>query len=127
MDEWLAEALKKMNELDDSTLSSLSQDFQNALQNNELLFGNRAFRKHTPEQNWKGFFNVSLWDVMTIGLTNYSSEQVKRHTNELKKNFYELLNDKSFNDSITLGTNSTRSVNYRFQVSQEMFREVFNA
>jgi Protein of unknown function DUF262 len=127
MDEWLAETLRKMNKLDDLELQVLSKKFQNTLQNNDLLFGNRAFRKHTPKQNWRGFLNVALWDVMTVGLANYSNEQVKLHTDELKKGFYELLNDKNFNDSITLGTNSSRSVNYRFYATKKMFQEIFNA
>ena len=127
MDEWLAEALRKMNKLTNKELENLSNCFQNTLQNNYSLFGNRAFRKHTPEQNWRGFLNVALWDVMTVGLANYSNEQVKLHAEEIKKGFYGILNDKNFNDSITLGTNSSRSVNYRFKAIQNMFQEVFNA
>ncbi|MDP3839450.1 MAG: DUF262 domain-containing protein, partial [Methylococcales bacterium] len=66
MDEWLAEALKKMNTLDDSELQKLSTDFKNALENNNRLFYDQSFRKHRPEQNRKGVLNVALWDVMTV-------------------------------------------------------------
>lgn len=127
MDEWLAEALRKMNQLDASELQTLSKTFQNAMQNNSLLFDTQAFRKHTPEQSKRGVLNVSLWDVMTVALARYSNEQVNHHINELKKYFYELLNEKNFNEAITLGTNSSRSVNYRFKATQQMFQEVFNA
>ena len=97
------------------------------MQNNYLLFDTQAFRKHTPEQSKRGVLNVSLWDVMTVALARYSNEQVNHHINELKKYFYELLNEKNFNEAITLGTNSSRSVNYRFKATQQMFQEVFNA
>ncbi len=127
MDEWLAEALRKMNQLDASELQTLSKTFQNAMQNNYLLFDTQAFRKHTPEQSKRGVLNVSLWDVMTVALARYSNEQVNHHINELKKYFYELLNEKNFNEAITLGTNSSRSVNYRFKATQQMFQELFNA
>ena len=127
MDEWLAEALRKMNQLSNEELLELSRLFQNALQNNFTLFGKHAFRKHSAGQQDKRVLNISLWDVMTVGLAKYSNEQVKLHADELKKSFYELLNDKSFNDSITLGTNSSRSVYYRFKETKKMIQEVFNA
>ena len=116
-----------MNQLSNEELLELSRLFQNALQNNFTLFGKHAFRKHIAGQQDKRVLNISLWDVMTVGLAKYSNEQVKLHADELKKNFYELLNDKNFNDSITLGTNSFRIVYYRFKATQKMFEEVLNA
>ena len=127
MDEWLAEALRIMNQLDISELKTLSKTFQNSLQNNYYLFNAQSFRKHTPAQSKRGVLNISLWDVMTVELAKYPHEQVKLHADALRKGFYELLNDKTFNDAITLGTNSSRSVNYRFKATQRMFQEVFNS
>ena len=127
MDEWLAETLRKMNKLDPLELQTLSKTFQNALLNNELLFNAQAFRKHTPEQSKRGVLNISLWDVMTVGLAKYSHDQVKYNAEKLRIGFYNLLNDYYFNNAITLGTNSSRSVNYRFEATQKMFEEVLNA
>lgn len=127
MDEWLAEALKKMNTLDDSELQKLATDFRKTLRNNNLLFLEQSFRKHRPEQNRRGVLNVALWDVMTVGLAHYSNEQVNRHADKLKTGFYDLLSDEYFNNSITSGTNSRRNVMYRFEATQKMFQEIFNA
>lgn len=127
MDEWLADALKEMNKLDDSVLRLISQKFRNALSNNYLLFRGQAFRKHTPDQERRGVLNVSLWDVMMVELAKYSSKEVNSHSAQIKERFYELLDDKDFNNAITLGTNSSRSVNYRFNAVRNMLQEVFNA
>jgi hypothetical protein len=127
MDEWLAESLKRMNKLNEAELKEISSVFQNALQNNYFLFNSQAFRKHTPDKSKRGVLNISLWDVMIVGLSKYSNEQVKIHADKLKEGFYKLLGDKSFNDSITLGTNSTKSVKKRFEMTEKMFEEVFNA
>jgi len=127
MDEWLAEALKKMNQLDDAELSELSNKLKNSLINNQYLFHEQAFRKHSPEQTKRGVLNVSLWDVMTVGLANYSLAQIKLHENVLKERFYDLLNNKQFVDSITLGTNSSRSVTHRFKAVTKMLGEIFHA
>lgn len=127
MDEWLARALKKMNSLDEASLLKLSNEFQNALKNNFMLFNNHAFRKHVRKQSRRGLLNASLWDVMTTGLAEYSSDQVRLHADILKKRFYTLLTDSDFVSSITYSPNSTRNVRYRFEVTQKMFKEVFDA
>jgi hypothetical protein len=127
MDEWLAEALNRMNKLDDTELSEMSNKLKVALLNNQHLFREQAFRKHIPEQTKRGVLNVSLWDVMTVGLENYSLSQVKLHEKALRENFYDLLNDKQFVDSITLGTNSSSSVTNRFKAVNKMLMEILDA
>ncbi|MBY0454792.1 MAG: DUF262 domain-containing protein [Burkholderiaceae bacterium] len=127
MDEWLANALEKMNKLNNSELKELSNIFQKTLADNYLLFNEQTFRKHASGQINRGVLNISLWDVMTVGLAKYSSAQINYYSNILKENFYKLLENKEFNNSITLGTNSNRNVNYRFQVTKKMFKEIFNA
>jgi hypothetical protein len=127
MDEWLAEALRKMNELDDSELEKISQSFKNALENNHFLFNSQAFRKHIPQQSKRGILNISLWDVMTVGLVKYSNEQIESNAEKLKSGFYNLLKNEEFSNSITYSTYNTGSVKKRFELSQKMFQEVFNA
>lgn len=127
MDEWLAMALKKMNTLDESSLLKLSNEFQSSLQNNFMLFNDHAFRKHVPGQDRRGVLNASLWDVMITGLARYSNAQIKQHTDVLKERFYNLLKDEHFVSSITYGPNSSANVRHRFEVTQKMFKEVFDA
>ena len=131
MDEWQARALKEMSCLDKTLLLKLSREFQNALQNNIILFNDYAFRKHDLAQqnrrDKRGFLNASLWDVMTTGLAEYSNYQVNQHENTLKERFYTLLKDPCFVASITNSPNSTKSVKNRFAATQKMFKEVFDA
>jgi hypothetical protein len=127
MDEWLAIALKKMNSLDDTSLLKLSTEFQNSLKNNIMLFNDHAFRKHVPGQDRRGVLNASLWDVMITGLAQYSNAQVQQHADTLKNRFYALIKDERFVWSITYGPNSPDRVKHRFEITQKMFREVFDA
>lgn len=127
MDEWLAIALKEMNSFDDASLIDLSNEFQNSLQNNHILFGDHAFRKHEPGQDRRGVLNASLWDVMVTGLAPYSQNQVKNHAEKLKSRFYSLIRENKFVGSITYGPNSPDRVKYRFEETRKMFVEVFGA
>lgn len=122
MDDFLAEALRRMNT--DIPLSHLSQQFRISLQNNLFLFGNNAFRKHTPEQENRGILNASLWDVMSTGLSRYSKRLVMQKSQVLKRRYYDLLETERFNDSITRSTNSVKQVRYRFSATRQMLQDV---
>jgi len=123
MDKFVAACLRKMNEMEDADLSLLSDRFRAGLENNFILFGRHAFRRHSPEQRWHGVLNASLWDVMSTGLASYSVERVRTCSRCLRGTFYDLLDDPSFESAITLGTNSRRNVMQRFKMTRNAIQE----
>lgn len=127
MDDFLAQVLKKMNELRQEDLSRLSKEFRRSLANNYKVFGVHAFRKHSKGQEKRGVLNASLWDVMSTGLSHYSEETVNIHAEALKSKFYTLMDDEEFTISITRGPSDVRKVRHRFRVADEMFKEVLDA
>ena len=127
MDEFLAHCLKKMNRSNESELSRLSDEFHRGLANNLMLFDQHAFRKHGPERGRRSVLNASLWDVMSTGLSRYAEEQVETNAGILRLAFYELLKDEEFNNAITYGTNDTRRVRRRFEMTTQRFEEILCA
>ncbi len=127
MDDFLARALERMNEMDAAELERIANAFQLSLRNNLALFERHAFRKHTPSQNDRSVINASLWDVMSFHLAKYPEDCVNERRDELLKAFYQLLNDREFNDAITYSPNSTNKVKRRFEMANEMFKEVLGA
>ncbi|MDP1558526.1 MAG: DUF262 domain-containing protein [Nitrosomonas sp.] len=127
MDEWLAMALKRMDGLNEASLAQLSNEFQSSLQNNYYLFKDHTFRKHVPGQDRRGILNASLWDVMITGLAKHSHDQIVNHAEKLKKRFYALIKIEKFVWSITSGPNNPDRVRHRFEETQKMFAEVFDA
>lgn len=125
MDDFLATGLRVMDK--ESLLFDLSHQFRNSLSNNLYLFGKHAFRKHVPHQENRGVLNASLWDVMSTGLSKYSTHLVLQHARDIKKAFYGLLSEDSFVDAITRGPNSPKQVKSRFIFARQMFREVLGA
>ena len=125
MDLSLSETLKRMNALDQGELDILSAQLCTGLTNNYYLFGRYAFRKHTSVQDGRrGLINASLWDVMSTGLAVYDEDRIKENETSLLAAFYCLLKDNDFNDSITLGTNQANRVRRRFEMANQMLREV---
>jgi hypothetical protein len=127
MDEFLAQALRRMNNLEPGGLQQLSSGLRKSLANNLTVFGKHAFRKHSEGQDSRSVLNASLWDVMSTGLSHYPEHIVESRADDVRKAFYLLTENNDFMDAITYGTNDMRKVKYRFAATAEMFREVFDA
>ena len=125
MDDFLAKCLTKMNTHTDM-LPELAQQFKTSLQNNMLLFGGHAFRKHQPGKTSRSVINASLWDVMSTGLAYYTRQQVEKHSAELKDGLHGLLRNDRFVKAITYGTNDQKQVRDRFSMANDMLRSVLD-
>jgi len=125
MDDFLAKALSMINNMEDHQIEKIKNEFRSSLRNNTSLFGKHAFRKHTQNQNQRSVINASLWDVMSVGLSYYPEAKVEAHADLFKKNFYEMLNENNFIESITLGTSQMNRVKYRFDRFGRLLEEVF--
>ena len=127
MDEFLADALIRMNCMDDQELDELSALFRTGLQNNLNVFGRHAFRKRQRGQDHRSVVNASLWDVMATSLCYVAPGVVESRANALQEGFYQLMEDDDFIAAITYGTNATRRVTDRFRMAEELFEEVYSA
>jgi len=126
MDDFLADGLKKMNQLTAGNLEALSNQLNLCLTNNLHVFGKHAFRRHTEGQNDRGVLNASLWDVMSTGLSRYPEHVVEVRATALRQAFYSLMGDDEFVKAIALGTSATKKVKLRFEKATAMFKGVFD-
>lgn len=126
MDDFLAKALLKMNSLTENELEKLSADFRTSLANNYKVFGSHAFRKSSNHQT-RSLLNASLWDVMSTSLSRFPENLVEARAEILKNALVKLMNDETFKNSISYGTNALKKVKYRFSATQMMLKEVFDA
>ena len=124
MDGFLADCLERMNEMPPEDLDSLSRSFRMTLENNFLLFGKHAFRKHLPDQDRRSVLNASLWDVLSTGLTRYEPPYVRSCQLPIQEGVQSLFRDEEFNRAITYGTNDLRRVRYRFEAMDGLLKDV---
>ena len=61
---------------------------------------------------------------MSTGLSRVPESVIDAHIEELRSEFYSLMDDSDFNTAVTYATNDVRRVRYRFEVTRGMFREV---
>ncbi|GHD60281.1 DUF262 domain-containing protein [Jeongeupia chitinilytica] len=127
MDEFLARALKHMNENADE-LDQLSIKFTHSMQANKWLFKGHAFRKSlagNSEFNSRSVLNIALFDVFSVLLADFDVQSIKEHADELRDAARRLIGEPSFNHSITYSTNSKRQVYTRFDMARNAIEEVF--
>lgn len=127
MDKFLAESLRQMNKFTTDDLSNLSRGFRRGLQNNFELFGRHSFRRYTIGENRRSVLNASIWDVMSTGLSRYSSHLVDSNSDRFVRRVSELLLNDDFSVAITHSTNHTKRVQTRFKMAEEVFKEVLGA
>jgi len=126
MDEFLARALRHMNNHSDD-LEAIKKKFERSLRSNQHLFGGHAFRRSLasdgPGIN-RSNFNFSLFDVCTVILAG-SPEEIRIESElggKIRKELVELLHwNEDFISAISRSTNSTRSVKTRFALAEEAF------
>ncbi len=126
MDDFLARALQTMNEMQSEELTTLFLEFEKGLHNNYRVFGKHAFRKHLSKEDRRSVINASLWDVMSTGLSRYDPTLVTSRQEDLRHQFYKLMQDDTFLNDITYGTNGLRQVRQRFQAANFILQKVFN-
>jgi len=126
MDDFLTQALKRMNDFEPIQLETLSSELRRGLKNNITVFQKHSFRKRVPGKETRSVINASLWDVMSTGLSRYPEHIVEARSEALREAFYQLLVDPIFIESITLGTNQVNRVKDRFNQTRKLFKEVFD-
>ncbi|GAB4162855.1 MAG: hypothetical protein Fur005_21820 [Roseiflexaceae bacterium] len=116
IDEFLAQTLLKMNAMGSAQLAQkLTPVFERSMQNNFMVFGKHAFRKHSSPDDSRNVINIALFDVYSVLMTRYSETFVAEHRVDFNQRFYALQTDEAFRNAITISTNDVRNVAIRFE------------
>lgn len=124
MDQFLGDALKRMNEMPETALNDLAAEFERALSNNVFLFDRMAFRRHAEGETKGGRFNVALFDVFATVLGRYDAPRVAAARADLRAMFFARMVDSSFTAAVAYGTNQTERVRTRFRIVTDAVVEV---
>lgn len=116
MDGFLAECLKRMNQMSFRERDELRDSLDRALRINYRLFGRHAFRKSLvgPDEGDRSVLNIALFDVCTVLLGKADEQLVQYCAVQVKEAMRELLTNPPFVHSITYSTNSKKQVHSRF-------------
>jgi hypothetical protein len=121
MDPFLQRAtrlLDSTSEVDDRRASRLLEDFNKAMINAQLVFGEHAFRKWPEGVSWRNPINRPLFETWALTLARYDAEDLERRKDAIVAEARSLMTrDIFYLDSITSSTGDSRRVMYRFHAT----------
>lgn len=129
MDSFLASALLEMNREPATSLDELREAFDRSMATNENLFGTQAFRKSLGEGDpnaYRTVINISLFEVCAVTFAKLPEvlDADSDGGRYVRTTLIDLIKDKNFEQAITYSTNSTRTVNARFEMMEAAFGDL---
>jgi hypothetical protein len=127
MEDFLNETLRRMNNsLNSDDYVKLSVKFRNSMEANMQIFGRHAFRKTLadPANSWgRSVINVALFDVFSTLLAEIPADIIKEKAVAISSASATLIHLAEFNEAISRSTNSTRNVQIRFTLAEQMLQK----
>lgn len=129
MDDFLARALRQMNQSTAAESAKLEREFIRSMTTNCRLFGRHAFRKSLRERTASADrtrLNIALFDVFSVALVPITSQIIEQHDEELVAKLAVLLRNPEFDQSISQSTNSTNKVHTKFAMADAVLKSVLS-
>jgi len=123
-DEFLREAMHRVNALETSEVDDLRADFARAMTAARQIFGEHAFRKRYPGQRRRSPVNKALFEAVAVSLARRSDrdlEAMAEQDDVVLDDLSRALLDPAFERAISVGTGDVAKVRYRFSVVEELF------
>jgi len=118
MDEFLNEALRKINKMNETEIGLLKQDFKRVMKLTYDFFGPKNFR--LPTKQSRGRINIALLEAVGYFFAIKSDEFLQKNKQLILQNYKKLLNSDSFIEAVSSSTNAPKRVKARFELVQEI-------
>ncbi|GAB3548994.1 hypothetical protein J2S53_004104 [Actinopolyspora lacussalsi] len=129
LDAFLQDAMKKLNHWSEERIEGLKKDFEVSMSSAMEIFGEHAFRKALPGQHGRNPINKALFETISVSLARLS-ESERRALAERRERVVaglgELLNEREFNESVSVATGYPKRVRTRFRGIMDLFVEVID-
>lgn len=127
-DEFLRDAMRRVNGLDRAQMSELVEDFARSMRAALEIFGAHAFRKRYPGQQRRNPVNKALFETISVNLAKRADHEIQELT-ERQESVQErfsatMASSSEFVESISVGTGDIAKVRQRFAQIDAIFRDV---
>jgi hypothetical protein len=126
LDAFLRSTMRLVNDLPVPQIEALEYDFTRAMRAAQEVFGVHAFRKRYRETYGRLPVNKPLFEAEAIGLAKLSDgelDKLRNHTDQVEERFFDLMEDSTFQDSISYATGDVTKVQFRFAAVEKMLRD----
>lgn len=99
LDEFLGKAMERINAMNDEDIASVEEAFLLSMQNNILLFGNKAFRRTYWERRYP--VNLILFESLGYLFSHFSEQECENNKSFIRQQVNTLMNDYEFNQLLS--------------------------
>lgn len=111
MDEFLENAMKKLNKMFPNEISDIENNFIKIMELTFDLFGKKNFR--LPTESSRGRINIAIMETIYY-FFSINMGNIEDNKEQILKNYNELINDNEYRDSVRYSTGSSSKVKMRF-------------
>lgn len=123
-DDFLRRAMRSLNSLSADDVRRLRYEFSSSLDAAYHIFGRHCFRKIYSEGAPRFPINKALFDSVSVNLALIGEAEraaLVKNSKAVVKGYIQLINNPSFESSISQGTGNPNKVRYRFSKIAELF------
>lgn len=127
MNTFLEETMDKINKMREIEIQSYKETFIECMKKADILFSEFdyiAFTKPPKNKNRPNPISKTLFESIGYSLDKYSIEEIEKYKKELAKDLKELYVEKEFIFKTSVATNNPPNVIYRFEVIENLFKDV---
>ena len=118
MDDFLGNALKEINRMNDDQINELKKDFERVMSLSYDFFGRYNFR--FPSDTGRGTINIAILESVSYFFSNADDKFLIKNKRKIISNFQNLLKDNDYIDAVRHSTGDTKRVINRFRKAQEI-------
>jgi hypothetical protein len=125
MEEYLADALVKMNEMDETRLNEITVLFTKSMALSFKLFGKHSFRKSLSKTNGddsRSVLNIAFFDALASQLVLNANNLFELSDVQIKERISTLMKYSKFINAISYSTNNTYEVKVRHKLAKSVLK-----
>lgn len=132
LDSFLNDSMQQINRLGKEApqvLDEVKDDFRRTMKAATRIFGDRAFRKHFPNQDRRLPVSKALFEVWTVNLDRLCEVQIDllvERKDHLMEKFTKLMDDTEFMSAISSSTGDSNRVHSRFNRIEQIIQETLS-
>jgi hypothetical protein len=118
MSEFVENAMKKINRMDEDHLAMMKTDFEHVMKWSYQIWGKMNFR--LPTGQTRGTINTAILETVGNYLATKSTEYLAKHEETIRANYSTLINNNVYYEAVTTATGNKTKVHDRFRLAHDI-------
>lgn len=121
MSDFVEIAMRKINQMDDTSISKMKKDFRRVMEQSFSIWGNKNFR--IPTDSTRGTINMAVLESVCNYLSLKEGDFIEKNKNIIRGNYSKLITNKTYFEAVSKATGNKGKVLDRFKIAHEILNQ----